>query len=103
MDAAIHLVQAELRSRIDALLAPGRAPSVAGLCGEIDQVRRLARRHGVATVADLASALETAMARGGRGPIVESYLALMREAAGCERIDAGASAAWLAAASVRLI
>lgn len=94
-------VRAELRARIDAIAAARLDP--AGLCTRVDTVRQLARSHGFLPVADLAHALESAIAGGARGPLVDTYLSLMHDAAGSDRSDAAARDAWLAAANVRLI
>jgi hypothetical protein len=68
----------------------------------VDRIRHLARSHGLDPVERLASMLESALAMNGHGPVVLSYLDLMRDAAGCEEVGPEVSTTYLAAASLRM-
>lgn len=91
-------VRAELAARIEAI---GRAaPNDMRI--ELNMLRRLARLHRVTPVLAVIPLLDAALARGERGPLVLGGLGVLREAAGCGRIDEQAANVFAAAASVRL-
>ena len=91
-------VRAELAARIDAI---GRAaPNDMRI--ELNMLRRVARLHRVMPVLAVIPLLDAALARGERGPLVFGGLGVLREAAGCGRIDEHAASIFAAAASVRL-
>lgn len=73
----------------------------AKLAGEVDQIRRAARAHGMLPALAVAQQLERALARGDHGPIVHAWLAMLGEAVLCERQDAAASDSFAAACQVR--
>lgn len=98
---AMLMVRTQIINRIDSLAAQRGHISLARTCEEVDQIRHVARTYGLEPVERLASMLESALALDGHGPVVLSYLDLMRDAAGCEAAGPEASAAYLAAASVR--
>lgn len=91
-----------LRSRIEAIAAQRGAISLPRICEQIDLIRHDAKACGLAPVERLASMLETALARHGIGPVVLSYLDLMRDACDCDDCSEEASTAWLAALSLRV-
>lgn len=95
-------IRAGLCERIDAIAGALSQLSIHRLCEQVDAVRVIAQEYGFVPLAQLARALETTMALGDRGAMVLGYLDLMRDAAGCQRLDPAASEAYLAAASVRL-
>lgn len=91
-------VRADLARRVAAVewrAGPAR------LAGEIDQIRRIARAHGMLPALVVAQQLERALARGDHGPIVHAWLAMLGEAVSSERQDAAASDAFAAACQVR--
>ncbi|MFM9827536.1 MAG: hypothetical protein ACKVOB_02170 [Sphingomonas sp.] len=95
----------DLMRRVTALsqraaFSPG--PSTADLAREIDQIRAIAQANGMYPAASVAHALESALARGERGPLVRGWLALLRDATCSDRHDADACASFAAACSVRL-
>lgn len=100
---ALLMVRTDILNRIDALAAQRGHLSVARICEEVDQIRHIARAYGLVPVERLASTLESALATGGHGPTVLSYLDLMRDAAGCVEVGPEVNTAYLAAASVRLV
>ena len=91
-------VRAQLAARIDAI---GRA-APHDMRIELNILRRLARLHQVMPVLAVIPMLDAALARGERGPLVLGGLGVLREAAGCGRIDEQAACIFAAAASVRL-
>lgn len=99
---ALMQVRAGLCDRIDGIASTLASQSHARLCENVHIVRRIAIDHGFLPLAQLARGLESAMAAGERSVMILSYLDMMRDAAGCERLDAQASEAYLAAVSVRL-
>lgn len=96
------MVRTEILNRIDGLAAQRGHLSVPRICDEVDRIRHLARSHGLDPVERLASMLESALAMNGHGPVVLSYLDLMRDAAGCEEVGPEVSTTYLAAASLRM-
>jgi hypothetical protein len=99
---AMRHVRATLCSRIDGVAAELSHQNVARLCTNVDLIRSTAQAHGMIPLAQLARTLESALAGGERGAMVLGYLDMMRDAAGCERIDLAASESFAAAMSVRL-
>lgn len=99
---ALLMVRAGLCDRIDGIAAGLNHLSSVRLYDHVDAVRRVALDHGFLPLAQLSRGLEAALAAGERGVMVLGYLDLMRDAAACERLDAQASEAYLAAISVRL-
>lgn len=99
---AIEIVRADLVRRIDAIAdATGRI-ALAPLCEQVDAIRRMARAHSLDAVERLASLLESAVAYHGHGPIIHSYLDLMRDAAECPEQGSDACATYSAALSLRM-
>ena len=92
-------IAADLGRRISAIDWRASPPRIAA---EIAAVRGLAGRHAMLPVVTVARAMEAALARGERGPLVHGWLALLREAAGSARQDDTASHAFAAACAVRL-
>ncbi len=92
-------VQAELFRRVGLL---GTRSGIPALVAEIDMIRRIALQNGMLPVGSVAHALESALARGDTGPLITSWISLLREAVGSERQDRLASDSFLAACSVRL-
>jgi HPt (histidine-containing phosphotransfer) domain-containing protein len=82
--------------RAAASLSPGQ------LAMQVDEIRRTARDHGLAALADVAHALETALARSGGSVMLAPYLDAMRDAAECEDADPAIISTYLAAISQRL-
>ena len=70
----------------------------------IDEIRCLARDHGLAAVETLASRLESAVAAGGYRAAILTYLDAMSDAAGTPPgpLPAAAHEAWLASVAMRL-
>jgi hypothetical protein len=94
--------RAEMCARIDTIARAMMHLSPDRLADELDGIRRTADRHGMAPVLTVVHAMEYALARGERGPMVLSWLDTLRDACDCDRIDSAASEAFAAAISVRL-
>ena len=99
---AMTVVRSGLKTRIDTLAAERGHISLSRICEQIDIIRHDARAHGLAPLERLASTLESALAQHGMGPVILSYLDLMRDAVDCEDSSQEASTAFLAALSLRM-
>jgi hypothetical protein len=99
---AMVQVQAELAARIFAIGARTALDTRDVIAFEIDAIRRIAHANGFYPAAAVAQALESALGRGERGPLIDGWLAILRDAVGCERHDAAACETFAAACSVRL-
>lgn len=99
---ALMIVRSDLLRRIDGIASAGAGLRLSALCEQIDSIRRIARIHGLDAVERLASLIESAVSYHGHGPVVLSYLDLMRDAAESEAQGPDACTAYTAALSVRL-
>lgn len=100
---AMLVVQSGLINRIDSLAARRDSISIKQLCDEVDSIRHDARVWGMEPVERMASMLESALAMGsGLGPVISSYLAMMRDAVRCDHPGPDETAVYLAALSLRL-
>ena len=95
-------VRSGLCDRIDHLAHDAPHLSMGQLCTGIDAIRRTALDYGLDPVVQLARGLESALADAGGTGVVLPWLDTMRDAVGCERLDAEASSAWLASINLRL-
>lgn len=98
VEAIVEGIRADLSRRIGAIEWRGGSGRIAG---EVDAVRRIAQRHGMRAAETVAQALEGALARGERGPLVHAWLGLLREAVASERQDEAAGRTYAAACAVR--
>lgn len=99
---AMLMIRTDILNRIDAIAAQRGHLSLSRICEEVDCIRHIARTYGLEPVERLASTLESALALDGHGPVVLSYLDMMRDAAGCEEAGPDVSVAYLAAVSLRM-
>lgn len=99
---AVKIVRTDLVRRIDAIAASAGRITLAALCEQVDSIRRTARVHSLDAVERLASLLESAVAYHGHGPIIHSYLDLMRDAAECPDQGPDVCATYAAALSSRM-
>ncbi|HEX7876083.1 MAG TPA: hypothetical protein VF489_05805 [Sphingobium sp.] len=81
-------ILADLLRRVDGLAGQRGHLSVARLRDEVDQIRHVARAFHIDSVEGLAGTLQSALSLQGMGPVVLSYLDLMRDAIGAEMPDA---------------
>ncbi len=99
---ALMQVQAQLCERIDRLTSDLHQISVSQLAHEIDELRRIAGQYGLTPVVEIAHCLESELAHSAGGAMAMSFLEKMRDAVGCERLDAAATQTYLAAINQRL-
>ncbi len=99
---ALMQAQAQLWERIDSLTAGLPQLSISAIAHEIDELRRIAGDHGLIPVVEIAHRLESELAVSRGGPMVASFLEAMRDAVGCDRLDAAATQVFLAAVNQRL-
>ncbi|WP_176592201.1 hypothetical protein [Sphingobium sp. EM0848] len=81
-------ILADLLRRVDGLAGERGHVSVPRLRDEIDQIRHVARAFHIDSVEGLAGTLQSALSVQGAGPVVMSYLDLMRDAITSELPDA---------------
>ena len=96
------LVRADLCDRLDRLQATAGRMQVRDLVQGIAAIRLLAGAYGIEPVERLALAFERAILAQPRGCPASLYFDRMRDAVGCERLDAAASEALIASVSIRL-
>lgn len=77
---AMLAIFADLLRRIDGLANQRGHLSVPRLYDEVDQIRHIARAFHIDGVESLADTLQSALSLHGLGPVVLSYLDLMRDA-----------------------
>lgn len=99
---ALNYVRSGLKSRIDILAARPAGVSLSHMCEQIDTIRLDAQRYGLEPLERLASTLGGALALHGVGPVIHSYLDLMRDAVDCEENGPEVSQTYLAALSLRV-
>ncbi len=96
------LVRADLCGRLDALQKAAQRLSVRDFMQQVGAIRTLALAYGLQPVAAVADALSRAIAAEPRGCPAGLYFDRLRDAIGCERLDAAAEQAMLASVSIRL-
>jgi hypothetical protein len=99
---AMLIVRSGLINRIEDIAAHQGRISLSRLCEEVDIIRHDAHIYGLEPLERLASMLASALSLGGLGPVILSYLDLMRDAVACEDVSHEASTAYLAALSSRM-
>ncbi|HUD93682.1 hypothetical protein [Sphingobium sp.] len=80
----ISAILTDLLRRVDGLAGQRGHVSVLRLHDEVDQIRHIARAFHLDQVEGLAGTLESALSLHGLGPVVLSYLDLLRDAIGAE-------------------
>jgi hypothetical protein len=93
-----HDIRTDLGVRIAALAMRGRA---ADLAVELDSIRHIAAANGLLAVVAVAHALESAVARGERGPLVQGWLTVLNDAVGSDRQDKALGELFASACGVR--
>ncbi len=95
-------VRADLARRIDAVDRYADLWRPCEIASELDHIRRTAFAAGLAPALTVIHALDTALSRGERGPLVHGWLAILRDAVECPASDARTCDTFAAACSVRL-
>jgi hypothetical protein len=80
----ISAILTDLLHRVDGLAGQRGHVSVLRLHDEVDKIRHIARAFHLDAVENLAGTLESALSLHGLGPVVLSYLDLLRDAIGAE-------------------
>lgn len=99
-DTAIGSIQSELAARVGVVSAFS-ARRHSDIAIEIGAIRQIAHRHGLHPAVAVSRALESALARGERGALIQGWLSILRDAIGCDRQDRAACETFVAAGSVR--
>ena len=95
-------IRIDLVARIDAMNIRAGHFHPGDLAAELEHVRRIAAAHGIGPAVTVVQALDSALSRGERGPLIQGWLAILRDAVGCETPDARACETYAAACTVRL-
>ena len=98
----IAAIRADLSARIAAIDVKAPYSRACELAPDVDAIRVIAHRNGMNPAVTVAHFLDSALARGERGPIVHGWLGILRDAVCSERQDVTACDAFAAACSVRL-
>jgi hypothetical protein len=101
-DSVADGARADLARRIAALDVNTSHRRAADLAEDLDAIRRIAQAAGMLPAVSVAHVLDAALARGERGPLIHSWIEVLRDAIGCDRADQPACDAYVAACSVRL-
>jgi hypothetical protein len=96
------VVRADLCDRLEALQKAAARLTVREFMSQVGAIRSLALAYGLLPVAVVADALSRAIAAEPRGCPAGLYFDRLRDAIGCERLDAAAEQALLASVSIRL-
>jgi len=99
-EAAIGLIKSELAARVGVVSAFS-ARRHREIAIEIGAIRQIAHRHGLHPAVAVSQALESALARGERGTLIQGWLSILGEAIGCDRQDRAACEIFVAVGSVR--
>lgn len=95
-------IRADLVARIDAMDAHAERLRAGELAYELETIRRIVARHGIGPAVTVVHALDIALARGERGPLIHGWLAILRDAVGCTAPTPAAAETYAAACAVRL-
>ncbi|WP_340267482.1 hypothetical protein [Sphingobium mellinum] len=80
-------ILADLLDRVEGLAGERSHLTLARLRDEVDQIRHVARAYHIDSVESLAGTLQSALSLQGMGPVILSYLDLMRDAIAAELPD----------------
>lgn len=99
---AMTLVRDDLLARVDAIDRRADRLRPNELAHELEAIRRIANRHGIGPAITVVHALDSALSRGERGPLVHGWLAILRDVVGFTGAPVHASETYAAACAVRL-
>jgi hypothetical protein len=99
---SLLMVKAQICGQIDVLTEHLPLAQAGSFAAQVDDIRRTAHDNGLSAVADIAHALETALARSAGVNTVRPYLEAMRDATECQSADPSIISAYLASISQRL-
>ncbi|MBR0553278.1 hypothetical protein [Stakelama marina] len=95
-------IRAELAARVDSITARAPATHPGEIALELETIRRIAHQNGIRPAVTVIHALDSALARGECGALVQGWLAILRDAVDCDFAEASADTLFAAACSVRL-
>lgn len=95
-------IRAELAARVDSITARAAIARPGEIAIELETVRRIAHRSGIRPAVTVIHALDSALARGEHGALVQGWLAVLRDAVDCDFAESSADTLFAAACSVRL-
>jgi len=98
----IGQIRSELAARLGLIGAVSARRRVEDIAIEIGAIREIAHHHGLFPAVAVSRALESALARGERGALIQGWLSILGDAIGSERHDRAACETFAAACSVRL-
>lgn len=99
--AGIGQIRSELAARLGLIGAVSARRRMDDIAIEIGAIRQIADRHGLFPAVAVSRALESALARGERGALIQGWLSILGEAIGCDRQDRAACETFVAAGFVR--
>lgn len=100
-EASIDVIN-DLAARIDELDRRAYRMMPGDMASELEQVRRIAARHGMIPAVTVVHALDSMLARGDYRSMVHDWLSILRDAVGCGANDDRTVETFAAACSVRL-
>jgi hypothetical protein len=100
-DGAMMLVRSELATRVAAIDAQAERIGTPDLVAEVDRIRAKAQAYGLYPAVAVIHALEAAIARGDRGPLIHGWLQVLADALDCGRDDRSARDTYLVAGTIR--
>ncbi|WNO54251.1 hypothetical protein [Stakelama saccharophila] len=95
-------IRAELGARVDAVSARAHCSRPGEIAAELEAIRSLARRNGIRPAVTVIHAIDSALARGEHGALVQGWLAILRDAVDSDLSEPNAETLFTAACSVRL-
>lgn len=100
-EASIDVIN-DLAARIDDLDRRAYRMMPGDMASELEQVRRIAARHGMSPAITVVHALDSMLARGDCRAVVHDWLSILRDAVGCGSNDQRTCDTFAAACLVRL-
>jgi hypothetical protein len=94
-------IRAELAAKVAAIGMRVERATRGELASDLESIRRIAAAHGMTPAVTVVHALDSALSRGERGPLLRGWLAILSDAVNCERHDGQAVATFAAACTVR--
>lgn len=100
-DDGMMTVRARLFERIEALESGLEGLTDWEIVERVDEVRRVAHDHGLSALEDMAHGCVAVLAWTPGSAAIRPWLEALREALGCEALDAASVRTWLAALGMR--
>ena len=100
--AAGQEIAGALAARVTLLEHMAGSARAESLASELVAIRAIAEAHGIRHAIPVVQALEAALARGERGPMIQGWFAVLRDAVVCLDAPDDAGERFVAACAVRL-